>query len=78
MEINEKQFIKGFNHGYVLAEYEPQLLSALLKGFQTINSYTSGISYGQKEYELERTKGQLDELDKIRQESRNEKDLERH
>jgi len=23
MELNEKQFNKGFNHGYVLAEYEP-------------------------------------------------------
>lgn len=76
MEYNEKQFIKGFNHGYVLAEYESQLLNVLLKGLQTINSYTSGISYGQKEYELKQTKNHLNELEHLRQKNIVEKETD--
>jgi len=47
VELNEKQFITGFNSGYILAKYEPQMLTALLKDIRPINSYVQGISSGQ-------------------------------
>lgn len=74
MELNEKQFIAGFNNGYLLAEHEPKILTTLLKGIQPINSYISGLSFGQKEYELMQSKSHLSELDQLRQSSRHEKD----
>jgi len=63
MELNEKQFIAGFNSGYLLAEYEPVLLTSLLSNISPINSYISGMSFGQKEFELEH---RLDEISKLR------------
>lgn len=77
MELNLKQFISGFNNGYLLAKYESVMLARLLEGAQPINSYISGLLYGQKEYELEQTKGQTNELELMRQKTRNEKDLRR-
>jgi len=71
MELNEKQFIAGFNSGYLLARYEPQMLTVLLNNIQPINSYISGLTYGQQEYELEQTKNKISELSKLRQNTRN-------
>jgi len=76
MVLNEEQFITGFNSGYLLAKYEPQILSALLKDIRPLNSYIRGMSSGQKEYELQHTKSHLDELNQIRQKNRDEKDRE--
>ncbi len=53
MEYNEKQFIAGFNTGYILAKYEPEMLITLSKVIQPINSYMYGMSYGRKEFESE-------------------------
>ncbi|MGB5023763.1 MAG: hypothetical protein WBO44_00360 [Saprospiraceae bacterium] len=77
MELSEKQFIAGFNSGYILAKYEPQMLTALMKSIQPINSYISGMSFGQKEYEFEQTKIQLNELRQIRQKDLDKKDRNR-
>lgn len=77
MELNEKQFITGFNTGYLLAEYEPQILTELLKRIQPINSYISGVSFGQKEFELDQTKTHLNQVDRIRLKTRNDRDNER-
>jgi hypothetical protein len=74
MELNEKQFITGFNSGYLLAKYEPKMLTALLKSIQPINSYISGMSLGQQEYELEQTRSHINELRILRQKGRDEKE----
>ncbi|MCC6754000.1 MAG: hypothetical protein IT266_08470 [Saprospiraceae bacterium] len=76
MESNEKQFITGFNSGYLLAEYEPQLLSSLLKDIQSGNSYFSGLSLGQNEYEFEQSNTNLNELAQLRQKYREDKEIE--
>ncbi len=76
MELTERQFIKGFNAGYFLAEYEPQLLTSLLKNIQPTNSYISGLSFGQKEYELELQTNHLDDLKKIRNKGKNSREAE--
>lgn len=76
MELNEKQFIIGFNAGYLLAEYEPKIITVLLEQIRPVNSYISGMCLGQKEFELEQTKSHLNKLRKLRQNNREEKDVE--
>lgn len=66
MEINEKQFIAGFNSGYTLAKHEPTLLTSLLKDISPVTSYTQGMSSGQKEYEIEQTNDRLNELKQLK------------
>ncbi|MBK7358990.1 MAG: hypothetical protein IPI45_07220 [Saprospiraceae bacterium] len=72
MELHEKQFITGFNSGYLLAKHEPKMLTDMLKNIQPSNSFVSGMSWGQKEFELEQSKSQMNELEKLRQKGRDE------
>src|ERR1035441_5408041 len=41
----EKKFIKGFNMGYELAKYEPDLLSKIVKQPNDKSPYFNGIVY---------------------------------
>ncbi|MBK8296880.1 MAG: hypothetical protein IPK91_06300 [Saprospiraceae bacterium] len=75
MDIEEIQFIVGFNNAYILAQYEPKMLALLLKDIRPINSYLSGMSSGQREYELGYTNKSLNDLGKIRQKYRDEKNI---
>ena len=77
IELNEKQFIAGFNSGYLLAVYEPQMLTSLLQNIKPVNSYISGMAFGQKEFELEQMKTHLNDLGQLRQKNRDEKNQER-
>lgn len=76
MELNEKQFISGFNSGYLLAQYEPEMLTSLLTRISPVNSYISGMGYGKKEYELELQINQLDNLMKIRNKEKDSREPE--
>lgn len=75
-ESNDNLFIKGFNQGYLLAEYEPQFLLTLLKGIKPINSYIIGLSVGHKEFEIEKTSNQINALKQIRLNKIRNNDLE--
>lgn len=76
MELNEKQFTVGFNCGYLLAKYEPQTLTYILRSVQPINSYIIGLSSGKQEYELDQKNEQLKELHQIRQKNSDRADRE--
>jgi len=54
MEQNEEQFVSGFNNGYLLAKFEPLLISQLLINAKPVNNYIKGLSCGQNEFILER------------------------
>lgn len=72
-QSNENLFIKGFNQGYLLAQYEPDLLTSLLKNINQVNSYLSGLSFGQKEFVIEQATSEIYKLrnsKKIEKESR--------
>ena len=62
----EKQYIKGFNNGYLLAKHEPALLSKIMTGLAPANDYLEGIFEGKDQYEREATKSKLDELQELR------------
>ena len=67
----EKNFIKGFNHGYTLAEHEPSLLNKIVKNLNSTNDYVQGIVSGKEEFELEKSRTHLDDLNRLRNESHN-------
>lgn len=74
--MNEIKYIKGFKAGYFLARYEPKILLDLLEHIHPINSYISGIIFGQQEFQFETDKSQLDFLKSIRHHKDNSRDLE--
>jgi hypothetical protein len=78
MNSQEIKYTRGFNNGYVLAKYEPGLLSKIIKNLRPVNDYLEGFFSGKDLYELELIQGQLKNLDniRIRMEDRNI-DLER-
>lgn len=52
---HEQLFIKGFNNGYVLAKYEPEISKELLKGIEKNGlPYIQGLFSGAKEVKIER------------------------
>ena len=62
----EKQYSNGFNNGYQLSKYEPDLLSKLIKNIQPSAGYLEGFFSGKEEYEIEKAKEKLDDLDRLR------------
>lgn len=60
MEDQEKQsgmddrFVKGFNNGYLLSLYEPDLLAKILPSTQKDSEYMQGFHAGIKKCEIEK------------------------
>lgn len=78
MDKQEQQFIRGFNHGYLLARYLPDLMAKIVKGINSTSDYFHGFFSGEKEWELENSRIQLDDLKHIRTESKSrERNIER-
>lgn len=70
MSRQEKQYIKGFNHGYLLMKHLPDLVAKLLKSVkETTSDYFSGFFSGKEEYEIENERDNLKELYNIRNRS---------
>ena len=74
MEHNEKQYIAGFNNGYILANHEPLTLSSVVKGLQSDNSYIKGLLQGQLEFEKVQSRYRLNELSRLGDKSIDKKD----
>lgn len=78
MELNEQQFIQGFNSGYLLAKHEPDMITLLLKDVKPVTSYIDGMKCGQIEYQQEREADLLNELELLRHKPTRERDSERN
>lgn len=50
----DKQYIKGFNHGYILAEHDPELAKKIVKQPNLGSEYFKGIVSGKQEYDIEK------------------------
>lgn len=55
----DKQYIKGFNHGYILAEYDPELAKQIVKHPNVQSEYFKGIVSGKQEFDLSKIKQRL-------------------
>ena len=53
MELDEQRYIKGFNHGYLLAKHEPDLAAQLTEQPNAHSEYFQGLTYGKQEYDKE-------------------------
>jgi hypothetical protein len=74
MNTGEQKFVRGFNHGYMLTKHEPKLVWEMTKTLQPTTDYLDGFFSGKEEWELEHSREQLSELDRLRN---NGKDRER-
>lgn len=70
--MQEQEYIKGFNHGYLLAKYLPDLLNKLISGLTQTSDYLSGFFAGKMEYELEYTQKQLEGLKNLRESTKSQ------
>lgn len=78
MNNQEQQFIRGFNHGYLLARYLPDLMSKIVKSINSTSDYFQGFFSGEKEWDLENSRSQVAGLNRIRTESKSrERNIER-
>jgi uncharacterized protein (DUF2249 family) len=72
--MNEQKYIKGFNHGYILSQHDPELLNQLLQSPNKENDYFDGLKSGHEEYEMEKAKQPMP--DKLHSHDKN-KDIEK-
>ena len=73
--MNEQQYIKGFNHGYLLSQHEPDLLNQLLQSSIKENDYFDGLTSGNKECVSEKSKQYL--INKVPSHDKDDKGLEK-
>jgi len=52
MELS-KEYVKGFNSGYLLRKHKPILMKELEGGIKPTSPYVQGLLDGNKEYERE-------------------------
>lgn len=64
--INEKEFIKGFNHASLIAEFRPELLKYVVLDANQEHDYTLGFVEGIEQFEQDSQKKQLQELQNLR------------
>ncbi len=64
MELS-KEYVKGFNSGYLLRKHKPMLMKELEDGIKPTSPYVQGLLDGNKEYEMELDR----KLDKMQEKS---------
>ena len=65
MELS-KEYVKGFNSGYLLRKHKPILMKELEGGIKPTSPYVQGLLDGNKEYEKELNR----KLEKVQQKSK--------
>ncbi len=75
---SEKQYIEAFNNGYILAQYEPNFSEILFQSLSPANNYLRGFFTGKEQFEVQRDRNRLYELQQLRNQSQEkEKGFER-
>jgi len=54
MDTPEQKYIKGFNHGYLIATHEPDLAKKIVANKNDHNEYFRGFVSGKQEHDLEK------------------------
>jgi hypothetical protein len=70
----DKDYLKGFNSGYIVGKYKPELSQQLKSIAPTQDLFATGLTDGIAQHEREATKeqGRLDQLNQIRDSSKGE------
>lgn len=61
--MDEKEYIKGFNSGYLLSKHDPELLEKILKT-PNDSGYLKGMETGKKQHDREKLLEQLKQSQK--------------
>jgi hypothetical protein len=70
---SEQLYIRGFNHGYMLTKHLPDVVTKFIKQISWGKSdYLDGFVSGKEEYELECNPDQLNDLDSLRNHSKDQ------
>tara|TARA_R110002051_G_scaffold282404_2_gene344166 strand:- start:303 stop:542 length:240 start_codon:yes stop_codon:yes gene_type:complete len=78
IEGENKEYIKGFNHAYLLVKYKPELMKSIIQ-IQTTKNYFKGLQDGKLTFENSKTKSRYLDLERLHKskEKNLEKGLER-
>jgi hypothetical protein len=77
MATEEPNYTKGFNQGYKLARYSPEIFEKLKESLHQENEFDKGILEGAEQWNKEKEQNRLAELNQLSQEPDRQKDLER-
>lgn len=67
LDFDEKEYVRGFNHGAILATYEAGLADELMNSGIVLDSdFASGLSHGIQQTAQEREAVRTSELEEIR------------
>ena len=78
MEEQEKNYVDGFNAGYKLGKYQPDLVEKIQSSLNESVEYERGLLEGLREWEREKEKIREAELNSLREEGQDqEQDIER-
>jgi hypothetical protein len=61
-EIESKDYCQGFNHAYILAGYDEELLNQIEPALNPVNDYFQGFFSGREEYNQEKEQLSLSQL----------------
>lgn len=67
MDNQEKEFIKGFNVGYLLSKHDPELLLQLTNSKNNSSNYFKAMALGAKQNDRERL---LEQMKKSQQQTK--------
>lgn len=56
--MEDQQFKKAFNQGYILAKHAPTLMESLKATVDRSNEYLNGILSGAKQYDIDKQLGE--------------------
>lgn len=71
---DEKTYIKGFNSGYKLSQFTPELWEKLKPSLSKANEYEKGLIEGAEEFLRTKEKDRFEELGSIRKQKDNRVD----
>lgn len=73
----EKNYTDGFNAGYKLNKYNPELFERLKDSLNADVDYDKGLLEGAAQASLEKEKQRMAELDQLKDRDQPEQDIER-
>ncbi|MBS1684025.1 MAG: hypothetical protein JSS76_04680 [Bacteroidetes bacterium] len=77
MKQEEQSYISGFNTGYRLRQYNPELFEKLKPSLSVESEYEKGVIDGGAEYERTQQKERENDFEKIRNDKEINNDLDK-
>ncbi len=62
----DELFTKGFNFGYILSKFNPELSKKITSKPNPASNFHNGLVWGKKEFEMELVKERENDLEKVR------------